>query len=136
MVLRESLKYRLLALLTCLGITPHHVSIITAHMVTTPTGTNKMKLASAAMNTTGVSGCGLQAEVWSMAVEAQSSELDCTAPAEAGQLAPWLSDVQLVEAFFDVEQRLLQAAAAAAHPTPLSQVRDPPTLNADMTYAG
>ena len=41
---------------------------------------------------------------------------------EAAPLAPSLSEVQLVEAFFDVEQRLGITAAAAADPAALPQV--------------
>lgn len=41
---------------------------------------------------------------------------------QAVQLAPSLSEVHLVEAFFAVEQRLAIAVAAAAHPAALPQV--------------
>ena len=41
---------------------------------------------------------------------------------DAGKLEPSLSDVQLVEAFFDVEGRLQAALAAATHPATAPQV--------------
>ena len=41
---------------------------------------------------------------------------------DAGKLEPSLSDVQLVEAFFDVEGRLEAALAAARHPAAAPQV--------------
>lgn len=61
------------------------------------------------------------------------------AAGQAAQLAPSLSEVHLVEAFFDVEQRLASAAAAAAHPAALPQVHThahPPTYTAaDTDYS-
>lgn len=65
----------------------------------------------------GMTGAYFQEEVWSMAGEAGGRSNE-----EAAQLAPSLSEVQLVEAFFDVEQRVGIAAAAAAHPAALPQV--------------
>lgn len=57
-----------------------------------------------------------------MAAKAESSTGEARMNGEAAQLAPSLSDVQLVEAFFDVEKRLGIAAAGAAHPAALPQV--------------
>ena len=71
-----------------------------------------------------MTGSCFQEEVWSMAGEAAGSadEGRSNGEAEAAQLAPSLSEVHLVEAFFHVEQRLGIAAAAAAHPAALPQV--------------
>lgn len=57
-----------------------------------------------------------------MAAMAGSSQAEGRMNGEAAQLAPSLSEVQLVEAFSDVEQRLSIAAAAATHPAALPQV--------------
>ncbi len=57
-----------------------------------------------------------------MAAEAQDSPVQSDSLDKAGQLAPSLSDVQLVEAFFDVEGRLENALAAAGHPAAAPQV--------------
>ena len=69
-----------------------------------------------------MTGSGFQEEVWSMAGQAGGNRAEGRSNGEAAQLAPSLSEVQLVEAFFDVEQRLGIAAAAAAHPAALPQV--------------
>ena len=69
-----------------------------------------------------VSGKRVQEAVWSMAAEADSSGAEALGQGEAVPLASSLSDVQLVEAFFDAEQRLGSAAAAAAHPAAAPQV--------------
>lgn len=61
-----------------------------------------------------------QEEVWSMGAEPQEPFLD-SGSEEAGKLEPSLSDVQLVEAFFDVEGRLEAALAAARHPATAPQ---------------
>ncbi len=63
----------------------------------------------------------LQEEVWSMGAELQEAFLD-SGSEDAGKLEPSLSDVQLVEAFFDVEGRLEAALAAARHPASSPQV--------------
>ena len=69
-----------------------------------------------------LTGLCFQEEVWSMAARAASSQAEVTMNGGAAQLAPSLSEVQLVEAFFDVEQQLSIAAAGAAHPAALPQV--------------
>ena len=56
-----------------------------------------------------------------MGAEPQEPFLD-SGSEEAGKLEPSLSDVQLVEAFFDVEGRLEAALAAARHPATAPQV--------------
>ena len=53
-----------------------------------------------------------------MAADAQNSVFAATAPISGAQLEPSLSEVQLVEAFFDIERRFAIAAAAAAPPPP------------------
>ena len=70
----------------------------------------------------GVTGSCFQEEVWNMAGQAEGNAAEGRSNGGAEQLAPSLSEVQLVEAFFDVEQRLGKAAAAAAHPAALPQV--------------
>ncbi|DBA67049.1 TPA: hypothetical protein ACH3X2_001381 [Trebouxia sp. C0005] len=61
-----------------------------------------------------------QEEVWSVAAEHPEAFLD-SGSEDAGKLEPSLSDVQLVEAFFDVEGRLEAALAAARHPAAAPQ---------------
>lgn len=56
-----------------------------------------------------------------MAAEAQQSPVEADSNGHAHQLAPSLSDVQLVEAFFDLEGRLEAALAAAGHPAAAPQ---------------
>ena len=73
----------------------------------------------------GMTGSCFQEEVWSMAGQAAGSAGEGRSNGEAAQLAPSLSEVHLVEAFFDVEQRLGIAAATAAHPAALPQVHIP-----------
>lgn len=68
-------------------------------------------------------GMCLQEEVWSMGAHAGGSQGEVRMNGGAAQLAPSLSEVQLVEAFFDVEQQLSIAAAGAAHPAALPQVQ-------------
>lgn len=66
----------------------------------------------------------LQEEVWGMAAESQTQvEEDANSSGDVRQLAPSLSEVQLVEAFFDVEGRLQAALAAAGHPATAPQVK-------------
>lgn len=57
-----------------------------------------------------------------MAAQGGGSVGEGGAGEQAAQLGPSVSEVHLVEAFFDVEQRLASAAAAAAHPAALPQV--------------
>ena len=64
----------------------------------------------------------VQEEVWGMAAEPQAQVEDSNSSGNVRQLAPSLSEVQLVEAFFDVEGRLQAALAAAGHPAPAPQV--------------
>ncbi len=56
-----------------------------------------------------------------MGAEPQEPFLD-SGSEDAGKLEPSLSDVQLVEAFFEVEGRLEAALAAARHPAAEPQV--------------
>jgi len=63
-----------------------------------------------------------QEEVWSMVAEPQEPFVEFDSSGVAGKLEPSLSDVQLVEAFFDVEGRLAAALAAARHPAAAPQV--------------
>lgn len=70
-----------------------------------------------------LTGMCFQEEVWSMGAQAGGSQGEVRMNGGEAQLAPSLSEVQLVEAFFDVEQQLGIAAAGAAHPAALPQVR-------------
>ena len=70
-----------------------------------------------------MTGSCFQEEVWGMAAQGVGGSVgEGGARGQAAQLGPSLSEVQLVEAFFDVEQRLATAAAAAAHPAAHPQV--------------
>ena len=84
--------------------------------------THDMQLRGIAIK--GATSC-VQEEVWSMAAEAQQSPVEADSNGHAHQLAPSLSDVQLVEAFFDLEGRLEAALAAAGHPAAAPQVMKP-----------
>ena len=57
-----------------------------------------------------------------MAAESQAQLEEPDSSGNVRQLAPSLSEVQLVEAFFDVEGRLEAALAAAGHPATAPQV--------------
>ena len=83
-----------------------------------------------------MTGSCFQEEVWGMAAQGVGGSVGEGGPrGQAAQLGPSLSEVHLVEAFFDVEQRLASAAAAAAHPAALPQVHPcPHTCTRGLQY--